>query len=286
MSRRYRFGLLGHDISYSKSPSIFSILAEIRKIDIDFETIDVTPGDLDSAIDRLKQLDSFSVTIPYKQSMLSYMDVLSDNARTIGAINSVKVENRKLHGYNTDGTGFIMPLREAGFGGGKILVLGAGGAARAMVYALVREYPGAMVLVCGRNAERITHFVADIRQRYQIKEKVQGLTFDALESSGRFDLIVNCTPVGGATNPDECPLPDTFKFSSQPVCYDLIYEPVMTVFLRTAEREGCRIIGGLMMLIRQAVESYGIWTGDDFDRDQVSREIFKRLHHEKKGDVS
>lgn len=277
MSRKYRFGLLGHNIAYSKSPSIFSALAELQGVEIQFETVDVAPENLDSVIERLKQLQGFSVTIPFKEAVLPYMDDVSENARQIGAVNSVRVEKGRMHGYNTDGIGFIAPLREVGFGGGKILVLGIGGAARAAVNALINEYPRMNLSACGREPGRITYFVADVMQKYRMTEEVRGMTFDALEPSEKFDLIINCTPVGGAANPDESPLPESFEFNGQPTCYDLVYDPAMTEFLTKARRTGCGVIGGLSMLVRQAVESYGIWTGDEFDRDAACKEIMDRL---------
>jgi shikimate dehydrogenase len=286
MNRKYRFGLLGHDVAYSKSPSIFSALAEFRGAEIQFETIDIAPENLDSTIVRLKQLDGFSVTIPFKEAILPHMDDVSENARQIGAVNSVRIDKGRMHGYNTDGIGFIAPLRKVDFGGRKILVLGIGGAARAVVWALIQEYPSVQISVCARDPGRITYFVADIMQRYRMTEEVHGMTFDALEPSEGFDLIVNCTPVGGAANSEECPLPESFEFNNQPTCYDLVYDPAMTVFLTTARRTGCRVIGGLPMLIRQAVESYGIWTGDDFDRDAMSAEVLDKLHEDEEGDES
>jgi shikimate dehydrogenase len=286
MSREYRFGLLGHNIAYSKSPSIFAMLAEIRNADIRFDVFDITPESLASNIDKLKRLDGFSVTIPFKLSLLPYLESLSDEARLIGAVNSVKVENKQMRGYNTDAIGFIVPLRKAGFDGGKILVLGAGGAARAVIYALNAEYPEAKFSVCGRNEERVAGFVADIAGRYQIAKRIRGRVFDEIDQTEQYDVIVNCTPAGGAAHPEECPVPDNFGFTGKPICYDLVYEPAQTIFLERAARCGCRAIGGLSMLVRQAVESYTIWTGDDLDRDAVSREISARLYRGPEGDNS
>ncbi len=286
MSRGYRFGLLGHNIAYSKSPSIFSVLAEIRNADIRFDLIDIAPDRLASNIDRLKALDGFSVTIPFKESLMPYMDDLSDEVRTIGAVNSVKVASGKMRGYNTDAIGFIVPLREAGFGGGRILILGAGGAARAVIHAFNSEYPHANIIVCGRTPDHVARFVAEIARRYPIAETLRGLTFNAIDLSEEYDLIVNCTPAGGAAHSEECPLPDSFAFAGRPICYDLVYEPASTVFLVRATQAGCGVIGGLSMLVRQAVESYTIWTEDDFDRDAVTEEISARLHRATKGDNS
>jgi len=209
MRRRYHFGLLGHNIAYSKSPSIFGTLADIRRVDIEFDVVDISPTALDATMERLKALDGFSVTIPFKKILAPYMDDLSDEARIIGAVNSVKVENGKMSGHNTDGVGFMAPLRETGFGGKKILVLGAGGAARAVIFALKKEYPQSEFTVCGRDGERIRRLVNDIGERYAIGKRLRGLTFDQLDSSEGYDLIVNCTPVGGTDYRKECVLPDS-----------------------------------------------------------------------------
>ncbi len=286
MSRGYRFGLLGHKIAYSKSPSIFTALAETRKADIRFEVIDVAPDNLESIMDRLKALDGFSVTIPFKETMLAHLDELSNEAQAIGAVNSVRVEKGKMCGYNTDASGYIVPLRRRDFGGGKILVLGTGGAARAVIYALNAEYPDAEFSVCGRTRQRVSEFIADISARFAFEKKPASLTLETIDSGEGYDLIVNCTPVGSLAEPDKCPLPDDFAFTGGPLCYDLVYEPAETVFLARAGKNGCDVIGGLSMLVRQAVESYTIWTGDNFDRDAVSDEIMSRLYRTTKGDNS
>ncbi len=277
MRGRRHFGLLGHNIGYSRSPEIFSILSEIRDTAVDFECLDVPAHDLETAISTLKNSDGFSVTIPYKEAIVPYMDSLSEDAGRVGAVNAVRVESGRMRGHNTDMEGFIAPLEQAGFAGRTALVLGGGGAARAVTYSLTGRDPAFEILLCGRDSGRATTLAARLAEALAAGNRIRAVTYDQIQPESRFDLIVNCTPVGGAALPERSPLPDSFVFSGRPVCYDLIYEPEETVFLRRAAGAGCVTIGGLSMLVRQAVESYILWTGDECDRDSTVTAILARL---------
>ncbi len=283
MRERYRFGLLGHKIGYSKSSAIFSIIGRIRNLAIDFETVDRAPGDLQNAMGALSKLDGFSVTIPHKVAIMSYVEALTDEARTIGAVNSVSVSGGRMQGFNTDATGFAVPLSRVGFTGGRALVLGTGGAARAVVYALVTYFQMTEIALCGRSSGKASEVASQLATRLEAPGTIHSLSYNNIEVAAPYDLVVNCTPVGGPAIPDRSPLPDEFAFAGSPLCYDLIYDPEKTVFISRAEKNGCRTIGGLSMLVRQAVESYTIWTEDRIDRDAVSRNALAELRNARKG---
>ena len=283
MSRFYRFGLLGHNISYTLSPAIFKALFGITGYNGVFTVIDVDSAKLAGELDSMRTWDGFSVTVPYKQRLISDMSFVSDQVREIGAVNSVKVETGRFWGHNTDADGFIFPLREFSFAQSRILILGNGGAALAVMWILARTFPQTEINVCGRDRQKARQFIDHFQFGPGGNPKLRALAYDDITGNDRYDMIVNCTPVGGMAHPDLSPLPDDFEFEGCRVCYDLNYRPAKTLFLQRAEQAGCRIIGGLSMLVRQAVISYNIWTTSELEIEEVSKAIIKSLKEDNQG---
>lgn len=273
----YHFALVGHNISYSLSPRIFELIFNSEGIKGQFSIFDVIPDQLSSETGKLKELEGFSVTIPYKERIIPYLTGLSDDARMIGAVSSVRVEDGIFYGYNTDAPGFIYPLKAVNGDFKRILMLGHGGSARAVLYALAREYPDVVIDICGRNIDRARAFVELVKGFGSERIMITPKTYADLRNSDRYDLIINCTPLGGISNLEESPLPESFRFDDCSVCYDLVYRPAKTKLLDRAERHGCRIINGLPMLVRQALESYIIWTGRRIDTDGLTGYILESL---------
>ncbi len=283
MTRRYHFGLVGHNISYTLSPRIFEALTAIRGEEAMFEVADVPPEDLENKLRTMREWDGFSVTVPYKRTIMLELSKISPEADEIGAVNSVRVTGGEFHGYNTDAEAFIAPLRKITFAGKRFLVLGNGGAAAAVVWALSREYPEAAITVCGRDENKVRGFIERVTRRQNMTGEFRGLNYQSLVDEAEFDLIVNGTPLGGANYANTAPLPENFRFENCAVCYDLNYRPKKTLLMARAEKAGCHIIGGLAMLIRQAALSYAVWTGCELDIDGVSDEITGLLGVETKG---
>ncbi len=283
MSRSLHFGLVGHNISYTLSPAIFEALFAITGKSGDFTVIDVPSAGLGAELEKMRAWDGFSVTVPHKQSVISEMSFVSEAAREIGAINSVRVKERKFFGHNTDADGFILPMREFCLNRPRILILGNGGAARAVMWALIREYPRSEICVCGRDKRKVGEFIDNFRFAPGGNGKAQALSYDDIGKNDRYDLVINCTPVGSMACPDLSPLPESFGYEGCQVCYDLNYRPARTLFLQRAEAAGCRIIGGLPMLVRQAVMSYNIWTGSESEIEKVSNEVMELLRKDNRG---
>jgi len=275
MKQPYRFGLLGQNISYSLSPEIFTHLFTLSGQTGRFEVIDCAPVELDAQLKPVREWDGFSVTVPYKKILLSRMNRLSEDAKAIGAINSVRVENGRFYGYNTDAEGFWGPIEKISFEADRILILGNGGAAAAVVWVLAQKFPEADIDICGRHEKRAGDFVDHFGPSLSKGRSIRGLTFNVLSADAEYDLIVNCTPVGGPSHPDVSPLPDNFEFQQCRLCYDLNYRPAETILMKQAKGHGCGTIGGYPMLVRQAVASYVIWTGCELDREAVSDEIIR-----------
>jgi len=269
----FHFGLIGHNISYSLSPAIFARLFELSGEEGTFSLIDVDPDHLQAELASLRRLNGFSVTIPYKLEILPLLDDLTDDARSIGAVNSVKVDRGRLIGHNTDWRGFLLPLQHRFEEMRNILILGNGGAARAIICGLLWQNYNAGFTICGRDRSKAKILSDELTKSFSNPPALTPLEFAQIPDDGRFDLIVNCTPVGRGIYESMSPLPEAFSFSGQPICYDLIYSPNTTRFLADAERHNCPTINGIQMLIMQAVLSYTIWSGKKMDPHYLVKKI-------------
>jgi shikimate dehydrogenase len=277
MMQTWHFGLLGHRISYTLSPRIFAILADLLHREIKFSTLDVTPEQMLTGVESARAFDGFSVTIPYKEQVVPLMNQLSDVAKLVGAVNSVKVEGGRFLGYNTDGDGFLYPLRQEKQQFQRALVFGHGGSARAVLWAMMHRFPKLDMTVCGRSETGVEATVATLRKNARFKGGIESTTYDHITIDDEYDLIVNCTPLGGDVYPGQSPLPEGFQFSGCPVCYDLNYRPQHSLLGKAAEDAGCRVITGLPMLASQAVSSYAVWTGETVDADDLCEKVLAAL---------
>ncbi|WP_233498339.1 shikimate dehydrogenase [Meiothermus sp. QL-1] len=218
-----------------------------------YRALETPPAFLRARLEEVRRdYTGVNVTIPHKESVQPYLDELSAEAKAIGAVNTVLNDRGRLLGYNTDAAGFIAGLDEAGipYRGKQALVLGAGGAARAVVYALREQ--GAWVAVYNRSLERAQALAQDLGVRWVgpalLKEAVQGC-----------DLLVNATSVG-MKDPLASPLPEGL-LPRRGVVVDIVYNPLETRLLREAQAAGLRVLGGLPMLVWQGALAFELWTG-------------------------
>lgn len=271
----FKFGVIGHYISYSKSPIIFNAIFKLRKIDGEFIVYDFPEKEFENYLPKLRKLDGFSVTIPYKEKIIDSLDVFGDSIGLIRAVNSVKVHKSKLAGFNTDGHGFLYGLKELSSDVSieNVLVIGLGGAARAVIHALIRQSKVKSLTICGRKNIDI----GELKEKYfnYVTSDVDFIysEISQINRGAEYDLIVNCTPCGDVNNQGESPIPEDFEFSGCGIYYDLIYNPAKTMLMKKAEKSGWQTINGYRMLIRQAVESYKIWSGDDISADKLTKDI-------------
>ncbi|MBW3594945.1 MAG: shikimate dehydrogenase [Actinobacteria bacterium] len=252
-------GVLGWPLEHTLSPVIHS--AAFRQVGLDWLYLSwaVEPDDLADAISGLRALGALgaNVTMPHKETVMAHLDELSGDARTVGAVNTIQRIGRKLVGHNTDVDGFRRFLEEdAGVDprGMRALVLGAGGAARAVVRAL-DGLGVAEVAVAARDAEKTSKVVA-------LAARAQGRSVSwagAATSAPSCDIFVNATPIGTGTGD---PLPDVTWREGQ-VVVDLVYDPPATALVERARAGGSYAWGGLGMLVHQAAASFQIWTGQD-----------------------
>lgn len=242
-----KYGILGYPLGHSFSPGYFNEKFKNEHIDAVYEKYELPViTDLLAIIDYTQNLCGFNVTIPYKERVMTYLDSISPEARAIGAVNVVKVTEkdgkRRLEGYNSDVIGFtrsIKPLLETHHT--KALVLGTGGASKAVVYGLHR---------LGLETMLVSRFKKDSTIQYeQIDESLLK----------EYTVIVNCTPCGMAPHFDECPAIPYKFLTSRHLLYDLIYNPDETMFLRKGREQGAVTKNGLEMLLLQADGSWEIW---------------------------
>jgi shikimate dehydrogenase len=263
-----QLGLIGYPLGHSLSPKIHAAALKASGLQGDYSLFPIHPDDKQGLKDllarvRAGEIQGLNVTIPHKQNVIEFMDELTPTANAIGAVNTIYMRGDKLIGDNTDAPGFLSDLkrvignRELGIGKSAI-VLGAGGSARAVVYALAND--GWNVTIAARRIEQ-AHQLADSFSTHHFP-----LTTFALQPL-TFDLIVNTTPLGMTPNTESSPLPENLSLPANAFVYDLVYNPRETKLVRDARAQGLYASTGLGMLIEQAALAFEKWTGHNPPRD-------------------
>ena len=261
-----RLGIIGHPIGHSISPVFQQAALHAIGFDGTYQPWDVAPGDVGEFIDGLRAPGTLgiNVTVPHKEGVIPFLDEVDDWASTAGAVNTIVNRDGRLTGHNTDGIGFLRALREgADFEprGRDVLVLGAGGSARGVVYALARAGV-AQIFIANRTRERAERLAA-VSIDSGAAAEVLALS-DAKEATGEVALIVNCTSMGMVHGPDEHGTPlSAADIPPTVVVNDLVYNPLETPLLREAAKAGATTLGGIQMLVYQGAASFEMWTGQD-----------------------
>ena len=258
-------GVIGWPIEHSVSPAMHNAAFRALGLDWCYLPFAVPPAHVADALASVRGLGlrGINVTVPHKQAVSALVDELTPEARAIGAVNTVLVRGERLVGHNTDAAGFLRALREAGFApeGCSALVLGAGGAARAAVYALARV--GARVVLLNRTPQRADALVADLRAVVEgARLEAGGLDAQtAQQEASRCQLVVNATSLGMWPQVETSPWPEEVAFPAGVLLFDLVYNPRQTRFVRLARESGARAVDGLRMLVHQGAEAFALWTG-------------------------
>ena len=264
-SRPGRVALLfGDPVAHSLSPLIHNTAFQAAGIDAEYRARRVNTDDLGEAVSRLRSPEALgaNVTVPHKQAVMPFLDVLTPVARTIGAVNMItRLDDGTLRGDNTDAAGFLRGLDVEAMRGAPALVFGAGGAARAVVYALLTEVqPATLSLVARRPAQ-----AEALATEFATLDTEDSLRFAALHEAGETvrasRLLVNATPLGMHPDVDTTPWTDARDFHNKQTVYDLVYAPATTRLLHEAQAHGALTVGGLAMLVGQAAAAFEQWTG-------------------------
>jgi len=269
-------GIIGNPVAHSLSPVMHN--AAFRSLGMDWLYVPllVESHNLANAIKGLPALgfQAANVTVPYKEKVIPFLDRISTAASEIGAVNTVTIEpGGVLAGENTDWTGFLSHLSEIGFGpaGCTAVILGSGGSARAVSYALASK--GAKVVVCGRNAETSAALVESLR-KLGCKEIPETWSLQKVqEPSCDVDMIINTTPLGMVPQIDSSPWPEAAPFPKCRLAYDLVYNPPRTRFVEQALATGIKTTNGLGMLVHQAGIAFSLWTGKTAPLDVMKQAI-------------
>ncbi|WP_028391881.1 shikimate dehydrogenase [Bacillus cihuensis] len=254
------YGVIGDPIAHSISPAIQNDAFTHQKLDCIYHPFHITPENLSDAVKGMKAIGiaGFNVTIPHKTTIIPYLDEVDELAATIGAVNTVSYQDGKYIGYNTDAMGFYKALSDqiSNLTEKKILVVGAGGAARAIYFTLLSAGT-VSVDITNRTIEKAENLIADCPFE---KQSVALTLIQAEEKLADYDVIIQTTSKGMSPDLDAMPI-SIHNLSEGTFVSDIIYNPLETKLLKEAKQKGCDIQNGLDMLVYQAALAFQIWTG-------------------------
>jgi len=270
MSNFVKTGVIGHPIKHSKSPLIHNHWIEKYGLEGLYEAIDIAPDTLKSDIQKLidQSYAGFNVTIPHKESIMNLCDNIDETAQKIGAVNTVTIRDRKLTGYNTDAFGFIENIKQThpdfSFKDKSAFILGAGGAAKAVIYGLQQEGVK-KIYITNRTKEKaeklLQHFT-----NLKIIEWCSNSEHDK-QSLSESNLLINTTSLGMNGQPD---LPYSANdINKDAIISDIVYAPLMTPLLESAQANGNKIVTGIGMLLHQARPAFEFWYGTKPDINEA-----------------
>lgn len=272
-------GLIGHPIKQSYSPFIHNIASQLKNLDYIYLPFDVIPDNLKDALKGVIALgiNGLNVTVPHKEKIITFLDDLSEESSTIGAVNTILNDHGKLKGFNTDVHGIIESLTpfKNYIASADVSIIGAGGAARAAIFTLIRFFKPNKITIINRTIQR-----ADTLQNY-FTEKMKFDNFrtkelfppDLVETLHSSKLIINATPVGLFPDINDTPINLKESFHKDQLLFDMIYNPVETKLLSIAKQQGAEILGGLKMLVHQAAKSFELWTGEEMPVEKLMRSL-------------
>ncbi|TLS39331.1 shikimate dehydrogenase [Pseudalkalibacillus caeni] len=272
------YGLIGYPIGHSMSPLMHN--KEFKELGLNdtYHAFEVKPENLQQAVEGIRALGicGFNVTIPHKVAIMDHVDEITEEAAEIGAVNTVVNKNGKLIAYNTDGPGYLESLLgiipRNRLNEQSVLIIGAGGAARAIAVSLARF--GVMDLTVGnRTLERARKLADDC----SVHSKTEAVSLEKAERLlDKYDVIINTTSVGMSPNVNCMPI-DLNNLRSGTVISDLIYNPLETMFLKEGASRGAKALNGLEMFVNQGALAFELWTGIKPDRKRMKENVLKQL---------
>jgi len=256
-------GIIGNPIEHSLSPLMYN--AAFKYLDLDYIYVPflVVKDALEDAIKGSKSLNinGLNVTLPHKTAVIRYLDSVDKTAELIGAVNTIKFYGNHAKGFNTDGVGAVKAIEEvSSVKNKKIIILGAGGAARAIAFQILLEGAGSIV-IANRTPENALNLQKDIIEKLNLDIKTvdfgKGLESELLDA----DILINTTPIGMYPHTDDEPPVRSQMMHENLIVNDIVYNPLKTGLLREAEKCGAKTVSGIKMLIYQGVEAFKMWTG-------------------------
>jgi len=274
--------VIGNPIGHSLSPAIHN--AAFDELGLDFVYTAFRVEDLKSALAGMRALENFrgmSVTIPHKIEAMDCVDEVAEVDRSIGSINTILNDNGRLIGLGTDGPGALKALIDGGaeIDGKNVLMLGAGGAARAIAFTLLRDTKLNKLTILDINESLLQGLTADLRKGSSAPVK-SGLLSDesVVQAMGDADLIINCTPIGMHPNEGKSLVPVEL-FRTGQVVFDVVYTPLETKLLADARSKGLKVISGVEMFVNQAVLQFKYFTGVDAPVEVMRKVVLAKLEY-------
>ncbi|MGN0460380.1 MAG: shikimate dehydrogenase family protein [Ruminococcus sp.] len=263
-----KYAVIGHPIGHTMSPFIHKRLFSLGGIDAEYNVYDVPPQELKDTFKReLSNLNGFNITIPHKQAIIPFLDYLDPKAKLYGSVNTFFNDNGTFRGYTTDPDGFLMALKSTGIPfKGRTVILGCGGVARTMAYEAV----------LAKNDLTLAVRPDDLLMAEDLKKELDALDGDNVkvckiaDLQGDIDVLINATPVGMFPHEDNCPVSDEVIKNSKAV-FDAIYNPLETKLIKKAKENGALAVGGMSMLVWQAVVAQTKWNDVSFDKNDIDK---------------
>lgn len=278
-------GVIGHPIKHSFSPLMHNTAFQLLDLNYLYLPFDVPSENLKNALKGMTALgiSGFNVTLPHKEKISQYLNNISEEASVIGAVNTVVNENGTLSGYNTDVTGVLETLRlyKKDITDAEISIIGSGGAARSLLYALIRHFRIERINVINRTiqkAESLKDYFTE-KMLYKNIRTYELLPPDLVKIFKRSKLIVNTTAIGMFPDVDDTPTAIVESFTPDQIVFDVVYNPVKTKFLKLAESQGAKILTGLEMFIAQGAKSLELWTGEKMPVEKIRETLEEQLNH-------
>ena len=274
-------GVIGHPIKHSLSPMMHNYA--FNKLDLDYVYLpfDIAATNLKDALRGMVALGikGFNVTIPHKERIVDFLDELSDGAKIVNAVNTVVNENGKLHGHNTDVEGIFKTLEDykEELRDSTVSVIGAGGAARSVIYTLINSFNVEKINIINRTPEK-AESLKDYFTSKMLFEKIKTYELtppDVIEILNKSKLIVNASSIGMMPEEDDSPTTIVESFNSNQIVFDLVYNPRKTKFLTIAESQGATILNGLKMFVEQGAKAFELWTNEKMPTDRISEILNK-----------
>lgn len=278
-------GIIGRSLSHTMSPLMYTTAFRVDGADLRYGVLQSEPAMLPHLVGTLRS-PSFrgaNVTVPYKQTVMPMLDALSDEASVIGAVNTIVNDGGRLTGYNTDADGVrhaLAPL-EAELRQAPVLVFGAGGGARAVLYTLARDFSPSSIVIVNRTAETAVTLAREFAALFPAVPFRTAVT--AAETAAELErslLLVNTTTLGMSPDTGSTPLPDGSVIRRNQIVFDIVYNPLRTALLAAAETSGARTVSGLEMLLGQGARSYVLYTQRPFPFDAAREAVLRELQKE------
>jgi len=272
-------GVIGHPIEHSMSPPMHNNAFKQFNMDYVYVAFHVLPENIEKLMESCKTLDiiGLNVTIPHKTAVIPLLDEIDSTAEKIGAVNTIRFKNGIAKGFNTDGIGAIRSIQKyTTLEGKKVLILGAGGASKAIAFTLINENINSLV-IANRSKENACKLIENIRKQCDFENISYVDIKEAHNMVEDADIIINTTPIGMYPNHEVEPPIKTDKITEKHVVMDVIYNPLETEFLKESRLNGATTINGTSMLINQGLESFEIFTGCKASYESFEEALLEQL---------